>query len=393
MTQTTDTQNTDNRHPDNRSPRAGVTRRAVLGAAAAAAAWAGQVTAPKARADTTPGSAAAPAPSAGTGGAPSRIDLHAHFLPPEYRDALLSHGYLTIGGYPTPQWSPEAAIDFMDRWGIQAQVLSVSDPGVSFLPGREAADMARYCNEYAAGLFGTHRTRFGAFAVLPMPDVAASVAEAIYALDTLHLDGVVLLSAYDGVYLGDPRFAPLMAVLEQRNAYVFVHPASVPADAKPHLPLPDFLMEFTFDTTRAATMMMATGMMNRHPNIRFQLAHAGGTLPFLSGRIGVADDTVIADAIPGGPPSVSLFDTRHLVGSFYYDTALSGNEAAMRSVLAVTDRSHIVFGSDWPFSALTFNGSGDPAPGLDAVFSPEERLEVERLNPLAQLPRLSDAVG
>ncbi|WP_280259236.1 amidohydrolase family protein [Nocardia abscessus] len=213
-----------------------------------------------------------------------RIDLHAHFLPPDYRAALLDHGHATIGGYPTPEWSPEKALAFMDYYGIQAQALSVSDPGVSFLRGKEAIDMARYCNAYAAGLFRTHAQRFGAFAVLPMPDIPASIAEAVYALDELHLDGVVLLSAYDGVYLGDPRFEPLMIALNQRNAYVFVHPAAIPADAKPQLPLPDFLEEFTFDTTRAATFMMATGSTQRYPNIRFQLAHAGGTLPFVSHR-------------------------------------------------------------------------------------------------------------
>ena len=80
-----------------------------------------------------------------------------------------------------------------------------------------------------------------------MPDVAASIAELEYALDTLHLDGVVLLSAYDGIYLGDPRFEPLMEALNRREAFVFVHPAAIPDDAKPSLPLPDFLEEFTFD--------------------------------------------------------------------------------------------------------------------------------------------------
>ncbi|WP_280189265.1 MULTISPECIES: hypothetical protein [Nocardia] len=77
---------------------------------------------------------------------PYRVDLHAHFLPPDYRAALLEHGHLTVGGYPIPEWSPESALAFMDYYGIQAQALSVSDPGVSFLAGAEAADMARYCN-------------------------------------------------------------------------------------------------------------------------------------------------------------------------------------------------------------------------------------------------------
>ncbi|MEU5763937.1 amidohydrolase family protein [Nocardia sp. NPDC047648] len=324
-----------------------------------------------------------------------RIDLHAHFLPPDYRAALLEHGHVTIGGYPTPDWSPEQALAFMDYYGIQAQALSVSDPGVSFLRGKEATDMARYCNTYAAGLLRDHPERFGAFAVLPMPDIPASIAEAAYALDELRLDGVVLLSAYDGVYLGDPRFEPLLIALNQRNAYVFVHPAAIAADAKPKLPLPDFLEEFTFDTTRAATLMMATGMTQRYPNIRFQLAHAGGTLPFLSHRISVASQTVIGELWPEDLPRPSLLDTQRQIGNFYYDTALSGSAAAMASVLAVGKRDHVVFGSDWPFSALTLPQSGthDPAPGLSDIFDADQRMEVERINPLRQLPRLAAAVG
>lgn len=85
----------------------------------------------------------------------------------------------------------------------------------------------------------------------------------------------------------------------------------------------------------------------------------------------------------------SLLETDDLVGSFFYDTALSASKAAMSGVTAVTDRSHVVFGSDWPFSALTFTGRGDPAPGLSEVFTASQRREVERLNPLRQLPRLA----
>ncbi|WP_051164703.1 amidohydrolase family protein [Nocardia testacea] len=266
---------------------------------------------------------------------------------------------------------------------------------MSYLRGRDANDMARYCNTYAADLFRRYPTRFGAFAVLPMPDIPAAIEEAIYALDTLRLDGVVLLSAYDGIYLGDPRFEPLMIALNQRRAYVFVHPAGIAADAKPELPLPDFIEEFTFDTTRAATMMMVTGMTQRYPDIRFQLAHAGGTLPFLSHRIGVVSQTVLGDLWPQDLPRPSVLDTERQISRFFYDTALSASPAAMSATLAVTGRDHIVFGSDWPFSAATLpqSGDNDPAPRLSEIFDTDQRMEIERYNPLRQLPRLAEAVG
>lgn len=322
-----------------------------------------------------------------------RIDMHAHFLPPEYRAALLTHGHLTIGGYPTPDWSPESAVDFMDRYGIQAQALSISDPGVEFLAGADATDMARYCNTYAADLFRSHPNRFGGLAVLPVHDIGSAIRELEYALDVLHLDGVVLLSAYDGVYLGDPRFEPLMLALDARSAYVFVHPAAIPADAKPELPLPDFLEEFTFDTTRAATLLIAGGALARYPRIRFQLAHAGGALPFLAHRIGIASQLPLGDMWPDGIPRPSFLDVARHVNDFYYDTALSPAPSAMRSVLAVGRKERIVFGSDWPFSATTLTGSGDPQPELGDTFDSADRLRIERDNALRELPRLASALA
>lgn len=357
-----------------------VSRRRVLGGAALAAAGAGAVS-------VFPATARAAAPSG-----KYRIDLHAHFLPPEYRAALLSHGYFTIGGYPTPHWSPEEAVDFMDRYGIQAQVLSISDPGVSFLRGREAREMARYCNSYASDLRRREQARFGGLAVLPMPDVAASIAEAEHALGELGLDGVVLLSAYEGAYLGDPRFEPLMAALDRRGAYVFVHPAAIPDENKPELPLPDFLYEFTFDTTRSATQLIYGGTLKRYPNIRFQLAHAGGTVPFLAHRLGILSKTGVAQQYPDGVPKPSAMEVAKHIKGFYFDTALSPAPSAMRSVLEAGSRERIVFGSDWPFSALTLAESGDPQPELNETFDSGQRVQIERDNALRELPRLAESL-
>ncbi|MCD0449441.1 amidohydrolase [Actinocorallia sp. API 0066] len=319
---------------------------------------------------------------------PFRIDMHAHCLPPDYRKALLKAGFLTVGGYPTPTWSPEAALEFMARYRIQTQVLSVSDPAVTFLKGAEARNLARYCNEYAAALVAKQPTRFGALAVLPMPDVVASLVEIRYALDVLKLDGIGLLSSYDGVYLGDPRFEVVMAELNRRGAYVFVHPAAPPPENKPALLIPDFLYEFTFDTTRAATAMMYSGTIKRYPKIRFQLAHAGGTVPFLANRLALLENIGLPDLVKPVLPDVSGH-----IRSFYYDTALSPAPSAMKSVLEVTPRDHIVFGSDWPFSALTLGGSGDPQPRLSETFSDSQRLEIERSNALRQLPRLASLLA
>jgi predicted TIM-barrel fold metal-dependent hydrolase len=317
-----------------------------------------------------------------------RIDLHSHFLPPRYRDALTATGYTVKSLAPVPSWSPEEALAFMDGHAIAAQVVSISDPGVGFLSGAAAVEMVRYTNDYAADLVARYPTRFGAFASLPLPDVGASLAELTYALDVRRLDGVVLLSSYDGIYLGDARFEPIMAALNARGAFVFVHPAEVPADNKPELPFPAFYVEYPFDTTRAATVLMASGTIDRYPNIRFSLAHAGGCVPFLATRLQLP-----RSAVPAAP-DVSVFAAEKSIAKFFYDTSLSASAAAMRSVLEVTDIDNVVFGSDWPFSGLVYRAgtTTDPAPGLSEVFDNDQRYRIERLNALQQLPSLAQRI-
>src|SRR5262249_5062473 len=132
-------------------------------------------------------------PQRRTGGAAPRgeqvIDVHHHVVPDFYRRRLAEAGLTRpIPGVEYPTWHPAASLSMMDSLGIAAAVVSVTEPGVHFADVEEAAKLARELNEFLAGLVADHPGRFGAFAVLPLPDVDAALAEMRYALDTLHLD-------------------------------------------------------------------------------------------------------------------------------------------------------------------------------------------------------------
>lgn len=135
-----------------------------------------------------------------------------------------------------PNWSADKAFEVMDQNGISTSVISISAPGVYFRdkdPSREfARGLSRKTNEICAGLIKNHPERSGAFATLPLPDVDAALEELEYALDVLKLDGVFLLSNYDGYYLGDTRFERLFSELNRRKVVVFVHPATPLASRK-----------------------------------------------------------------------------------------------------------------------------------------------------------------
>lgn len=284
----------------------------------------------------------------------------------------------------------------MDEHAIQTQVVSISEPGVTYLPApAERVAMARRINHYTRDTLITAqdpllRDRFGGFAVLPLGDlsdpgdVTGACAGAVRALTVLRMDGVGLFSSYGGAYLGDPRLEPLMAVLDRLGSMVFVHPVT-PA-AMPDLGLPTFLYEFPFDTTRAAVNMLYRGVYARYPDIRWLLAHAGGTLPFLAYRAGLL---TLYPALAQNLGLRDLDDQKAQLARLFYDTALSPAASAVASVHQVTSVRHIMFATDWPFSAPVFLAPGDPAPQLSETFSAAERTLIERTNALAQFPRLA----
>lgn len=128
------------------------------------------------------------------------IDVHSHYLPEFYVDAMRRAGLHDLDGSPTPEWTVQSALKMMDGHNIAAQILSVSSPGVTFTKGQEARDLARALNTYLAEVIIQHSPRFGTFVVLPLPDTEGSLQEVSFSLDSLQLDGIGLLSNYDGIY-------------------------------------------------------------------------------------------------------------------------------------------------------------------------------------------------
>jgi len=304
----------------------------------------------------------------------ARIDTHQHLIPPFYRKLLDDRG-LTAGGWPTPAWDEQAAIAMMDRESIVTGVLSLSAPGVHLGDDAEGRTLARQVNEYHANLVKSRPDRFGQFACLPLPDVDGAVAEARYALDELHADGVVLLSNAGGKYLGDSNFEPLWAELNARSAVVFIHPTEPPIEMLKGLPSP--LLDYPFDTTRTAVHMIVNGVMSRYTNIKVILSHGGGFLPYAAYRF-----TGAAPFNPGTTPEGIMSDMKR----FYFDTALSSSPTALPSLLAFADPTRITFGSDFPFAPISheFNAALDAYP-----LNEKQRYAINRGNAETLFPRLA----
>ncbi len=311
-----------------------------------------------------------------------RIDVHLHVVPSFYRDAVYEAGSgPAIGRYP--DWSPELALELMDRSEIEVAVTSLAQPGVQFLAGDPAYALARRCNDYAAELNQRWPRRFAAFALVPMQSIDRAIAEIEYAYDALKFTGVCLFASYSEKFLGDPRFDPVLEMLNQRDAVVFIHPAFHPSSRALDLPWPGFMMEYLFDTTRAAVTLLLSGSLDRFPRIRFILAHAGGVLPYFSWRLSVAP--MIDPRLPQWPRERILEGLRR----FWYDIALSPGPQTMGALKTVAAPERIVFGSDWPFANARVVAEALKSHAEPALHTSAERAAIDRGNALGLFPQFA----
>jgi predicted TIM-barrel fold metal-dependent hydrolase len=275
------------------------------------------------------------------------VDVHHHIVPDAYRAAITPATGGSVGGIPQPQWDEDTMLERMCQVGIDTALVSISAPALAPIQACARPGLARTCNDEIASLRARNPGRIGGFAVLPLPDVPASLTELAYALDELGLEGVSLLTNYDGRYLGDPDFAPLLEELDRRGAVAHVHPNLPPPMPSARLQLPPPVVEFAFDTSRMVAELILAETLQRYERLTLVLSHLGGTLPWLAWRLSMLDEFPSAT---GGRREPVRDQLRRL----YYDVALSAHPGALRLAADVVGTDRLLYGSDIPFAPDKF---------------------------------------
>src|SRR5688500_14636641 len=230
------------------------------------------------------------------------IDVHNHYYPPAYLDALRS-GESTVRVTNGPDGNPhihypgdynvavpghrdiEHRHRVLEKEGVDTQVITLTTPGTHVENAATAVKLARLVNDAFAQVIAERTPRFTALATLPLNDPLASVTELKRAMQELGLPGAMVFSNVNGVALADERFEPLWKAANELGAVIHIHPTSpVGVEAMTEywlMPLVGFLM----DTTLAAAHLVFAGVPERHPDIKWVLSHLGGAIPYLAERL------------------------------------------------------------------------------------------------------------
>ena len=310
------------------------------------------------------------------------IDTHHHFYPPTYQKAWADwEDQRKIPHFGVQlSWTKENDLEAMDKNGITTAVLSLaSTPGVWFDAGAEKAhDMARLCCDFAADMARDKPSRYALFAPLSMMDTDTTLKEIEYVFDTLKADGINLQTNYGDKWLGDPAYKPILEELNRRKAVVYVHPLVASCCGRLSVGAFPAVIEVPHDTTRTVVSLLLSGSFARQPDIKWLFSHAGGTIPFLAGRI-----EAFYEQKARGPDGFAPDGIEAELRKLNYDTANATHPAAMAALMKLVPVSQITYGTDYPYFPLDQINSlrqlNLAATDLDAIASGNATRLVPRL--------------
>jgi aminocarboxymuconate-semialdehyde decarboxylase len=286
------------------------------------------------------------------------IDVHNHFYPPEYLDALAagdSAVTVTVDaeGNPCLHYPGDYNVavrghrdidyrqEVLEREGVDTQVITFTTPGTHVETPDRAVRFARMVNDAFAHIVKERSPRFTSLATLPLCDPAASVIELTRAVTELGMPGAMVFSNVNVVALADPRFDSLYAEANRLGAILHIHPTDpVGVEAMTDywlMPLVGFLA----DTTLAAAKLTFAGIPEKYPNIKWILSHLGGAIPYLAERLDRG-----WEAFPDCRADISRKPSEYL-RQFYYDT-VNFDPMAVRLAVDFAGADRVLAASDYP---------------------------------------------
>ncbi|KAK1751574.1 hypothetical protein QBC47DRAFT_390431 [Echria macrotheca] len=343
---------------------------------------------------------------------PKVVDIHTHMYPPEYIRLLKSRSAIPLvrsfPGAPDPRLvllsaevpllekheedqqnqkdenlplpgrpltrhfsSLDQKLHFMDTHGIDISVVSLANPWLDFLPGSEAGDIAQSINNEFSEMCARHPGRLYFFAALPLTSPLPTIQSAITHASSLpHCRGIILGTSGLGAGLDDPSLLPILTLLASSNLPIFLHPhyglpnsvygpRAAQGEYGHVLPL---ALGFPVETTIALARMFLAGVFEQVPDLKIILAHSGGTLPFLAGRIEscILHDGYLVSSEGGRVNRTerrTLWDV--LRTQIYLDAVVYSAVGLRAAVEAAGGADRLMFGTDHPFFPPVGGEAGD----------------------------------
>jgi 5-carboxyvanillate decarboxylase len=237
----------------------------------------------------------------------------------------------------------------MDQAGVDMQVLSVTIPGVQMFEAGQANALAIATNDHLAAAIARHPTRFAGLACFAPQDPVAAAKEMERAVVSLHLNGFIVNSHTNDVYLDDPRFEAILEAAQALDRAIYLHPRA-PSNGMA-APFRDYSMGgsiwgFGVEAGTHAVRLILSGVLDRYPRLRIVLGHMGEALPFWMWRL---DHMAARRAKDGRMKPLLLAPSEYFRRNFAVTT--SGFEAPdiLDLVIKTAGIENVMWAVDYPY--------------------------------------------
>jgi predicted TIM-barrel fold metal-dependent hydrolase len=258
----------------------------------------------------------------------------------------------------------------MDEYGIDRQLLLLTAPGVQVVRPSDGTALAREANDIAADACRRHPDRFSALAAFDPRDVAGSAGEIGRAVGELGLNGAVLNSHFQGRYIDELQFFPILEALEASDAALYIHPTA-PFNA-PHYESRGFygaLGGFPHDVWLHTMGLIFSGAFDRFPKLRLVIGHMGEAMPLHLYRFDWMQGNADGRSHLRGGEQVKL---KHPVSYYFHNniwitTSGVAWEPAIKFCMEVLGPDRVLYAMDYPYQQ-----SSDEVAAYDRLRMPDE---------------------
>jgi aminocarboxymuconate-semialdehyde decarboxylase len=286
------------------------------------------------------------------------VDVHCHFTPVRFRDAVADGGEwhtLTdeVGELHIPKFSIplDDRVAEMDEMGVDLHCLTVNAGFFKYDRDPEITKViARECNNELGEMMRAKPDRFTGLATVPMQDIPLAIAEMEYAMGELGCRGITISDHVNGHTLDEKQFEPFWKAVEDAGAAVFFHQCgrTLVEDRTTRYGLPNTVGNLVERALTFGTLVFG-GVMDRFPDLKLCLGHAGGYTAFGIARMDKGWSAGALDDMPEFEDARTVLERApsEYLGRFYYDSC-TYTEETLRFLLDIVGSDRVVLGTDYP---------------------------------------------
>ena len=247
----------------------------------------------------------------------------------------------------------EKRIEYMDRNGIDVQVLSMTSPVSDLVPAEEQVRICRQANDITRQRMDEYPGRFQGFATLSMADPEASALELERCVKELGFCGAMLAGRYKGRFFNEAEFFPIFEKAAELDVPVYFHPALIPQEVQETYYMSDAYSRIVGAELASAgygwhsevgiqiVRMILSGIFDKLPDLKFISGHWGETIPAFLERM----DTILDQEITGLKKKVSEYYKEHV---YITPSGIMSNDQ-LEYMVRVMGADHVMYAVDYPY--------------------------------------------